>query len=247
MGVARRRAVLVMADAQRIRPMNEQLTALDVDVIFTARDGVQALALLPLSLTDLLIADLVLPILDGPELVRRVRELSLHTMPAVILMAAAPMPGVEAQALIEGACAVLRKPVDQQALSALLSGLSVRDRVQRASASEQHILQALQRLGLSVKLRGTHYLVEAISLASRDVRLLEDLTATLYPMVAEKFKVEQAKVEHAMRRAVESAWSGGYLEAQNRAFGNTIDARRGKPTSGEMIARVAELLRVKEI
>jgi hypothetical protein len=37
------------------------------------------------------------------------------------------------------------------------------------------------------------------------------------------------------------------MERQHALFGNTIDARRGKPTAGEMIGRLAELARVKEL
>jgi two-component system response regulator (stage 0 sporulation protein A) len=76
---------------------------------------------------------------------------------------------------------------------------------------------------------------------------MRSLTGELYPMVARRFRVSSLNLEHAMRRAIESAWSGSAMERQHALFGNTIDARRGKPTAGEMIGRLAELARVKEL
>ena len=76
---------------------------------------------------------------------------------------------------------------------------------------------------------------------------MQSLTGQLYPMVAKRYRVSPLNVEHAMRRAIESAWSGSAMDRQHALFGNTIDARRGKPTAGEMIGRLAELARVKEL
>lgn len=243
----RRRVVLAMANAQQLQPTARALTELGIDVVGEARDGRGALDLLGRTLTDALLCDMVLPIVDGMELIARIPEMSLFTMPAVILMTPAPMPLFERQALAAGACAVMPRPLSLPDVARILDALDVHDRLERANASRERILRVLSSLGFPLKLRGTGYLVEAIALASRDIRLIENLTGTLYKAVAEKAGVDPDKVEHAMRRAVESAWASGELESQHRVFGNTIDARRGKPTSGEMIARVAELLRVKEI
>lgn len=242
----RRRAVLALADPTLAEHIRQLLAGIDMDVVGVARNGPHALDMLGRTLTDLLIVDMVLPVLDAPELIRRIRALSLHTMPAVIVTTPAPMPTFERRAMELGACAVIRRPLDGARLTSLALGFTVHDRLRRSTADEGHAQAALQRLGFSLKLRGTGYLSYAIELASQDARLLENLKGALYPLVATHFSVDSGKVEHAMRRAIEAAWSGGALEMQHVAFGNTIDARRGKPTSGEMIARVAELLRVKE-
>ena len=47
----------------------------------------------------------------------------------------------------------------------------------------------------------------------------------------------------AMRHAIDVAWRTGEIEQQQAIFGDTIDARRGKPTCGEMIALLADILR----
>jgi hypothetical protein len=42
---------------------------------------------------------------------------------------------------------------------------------------------------------------------------------------------------------IEVAWRTGEIDEQARIFGDTIDARRGRPTCGEMIAQLADILR----
>lgn len=246
-GGDRRRVALVMANERLLQPTARALTELNADVVGEATDGRGALELLRRTLIDVLLCDMLLPVMDGTALIKHIRGMGLYTMPAVILMTPAPMPVFERQALEAGAYAVVARPLPLDMVGRLLDEMRLGDRLERNNASRERILQVLRSLGFSLKLRGTGYLVEAISMASRDIRLVEDLKGSLYSAVTEHFHVEPGKVEHAMRRAVESAWASGELESQHRVFGNTIDARRGKPTSGEMIARVAELLRVKEI
>ena len=48
---------------------------------------------------------------------------------------------------------------------------------------------------------------------------------------------------NTLRHVIDAAWRTGEIEQQHRLFGDTIDARRGKPTCGEMIAQLAEELR----
>ncbi|MDL2205888.1 response regulator [Eubacteriales bacterium OttesenSCG-928-N13] len=241
------RAALAMADSTQLALMRQMLLDLDADVVFEARDGLTTLAHVQDCVIDVLLMDLVLPALDAPALIREIHKSAIPTMPAVILTLPTPMPEFERRALDVSAYAVLERPTDPDRLALLLMDLHPSDRLQRRGAGTQAVQDALSTLGFSVRHRGTSYLSYAIWLTCKDNRLLKQLKGGLYTMVAERFQVSVDKVEHGIRRAVESAWSSGALEAQHRAFGNTIDARRGKPTSGEMIARVAELLRMKEI
>ena len=50
-------------------------------------------------------------------------------------------------------------------------------------------------------------------------------------------------VEDGLRRAIDAAWTTGNSDRQYAMFGNTIDARRGKPTTAALLATAAELLR----
>ena len=92
---------------------------------------------------------------------------------------------------------------------------------------------------------GRLYLCKAIILAYLDFRYVHSLTSRLYPDVGSIFGCTSARVERAMRYVIEQAWKLGRIDEQYKIFGGTIDAQRGKPTCGEMIAQIAGILRME--
>ena len=70
----------------------------------------------------------------------------------------------------------------------------------------------------------------------------------LYSQPAARFDTTAARVERAIRHLVEVTWSRGDLKVLERYFGNTVSPEKGKPTNGEFIARLANIvkLRMKE-
>jgi len=242
-----RRTVLALSDKPSASPMIDAAQAAGLSIEGMCWDGPGAVQLTNQTMPDILLIDLVLPRWDALETMRRVGLLPLFTMPYVVALSAADMGAFERQAFRRGACGVLRKPLDPAALAGLIGSLSIKARLPRTDLTEDRMLNCLWSLGFSAKLPGTTYLAAAAMLMALDARLMGSLTGELYPMVAARFGVGSLNVEHAMRRAIESAWSGSAMERQHALFGNTIDARRGKPTAGEMIGRLAELARVKEL
>ncbi|MCD7728149.1 MAG: sporulation initiation factor Spo0A C-terminal domain-containing protein [Ruminococcus sp.] len=86
----------------------------------------------------------------------------------------------------------------------------------------------IRQLGISEKLKGYHYLREAILLSINDTQMLESVTKDLYPTVAKKFNTTYSRVERAIRYAIETAWEKGDFNEQNAFFGYTIDDEKGK-------------------
>ena len=93
---------------------------------------------------------------------------------------------------------------------------------------------------------GRECLRRAVALAWADRRTLRALRASLYPRACAETGLTPVQAERAIRHAIDVAWREGAIEQQHRVFGETIDARRGKPTCGEMIAQLAEELRWEE-
>ena len=73
-----------------------------------------------------------------------------------------------------------------------------------------------------------------------------ELSKTVYPEIAEKYGVSQKHASDAMRRAVDKAFLSGDIDRQYALFQNTIDETRGKPTLSALLARVSDILRLKE-
>ena len=96
-------------------------------------------------------------------------------------------------------------------------------------------LEGLDRMGAMA--------AEATANAADLIPALVALRAALYPAIARSTGLTAEQVERAIRHVIDGAFRSGAIEEQHKIFGDTIDARRGKPTSGEMIAQLADILR----
>lgn len=197
-------------------------------------NGLAALEQIRLKPTDVLVADMVLPVLDGVSLMKRVRMMSLEVQPALVLAA---FPGM----CPEAGDAMLEKPVREEAL---LDALERLDPLVRPAPEEIRLRanEIFESLGMPEHC-GRDYLVRAVGIVWLDRRKLRCLTTHLYPAVGSAFGKDRRHVERAMRHAIDEAWKSGEMDNQYRIFGDTIDAKRGSPTCGEMIARIADILR----
>lgn len=202
-----------------------------------AGDGRIALNEVRSRTVDVLIADAVLPGLDGPALFESVFASTLRVYPSMIMMRSGRMRLRKAD---EG-YPVLEKPLRGAALQEALE----RTRPERRSVPEKKRAR-VEELLAAVGIRehcGREYLLRSILIAWQDGRYLHHLTTRLYPAVAELYGVDARHVARAMGHVIDEAWRSGEIDAQYDLFGDTIDAHRGSPTCGEMIARIAEILR----
>lgn len=220
------------ADAEVLRRMLENAGFSEVICV---SDGLSALRQIQNRQTDLLLADMVLPVLDGAALSKRIPAMSLTVYPIVILLTASHIyPKNDADS-------ILMRPVSETRLC---------EEIQKLRSEMRKIpdfrLKCIEEMLDSVGVPqhcGRDYLIRAIGMVWLDGRMLKQLTARLYPAVAEQFGVDNRHVVRAMRHVIDEAWRSGEMDEQYKLFGDTIDARRGSPTLGEMIAQIADILR----
>ena len=108
---------------------------------------------------------------------------------------------------------------------------------------EQEIRRILLELGAPDHLAGHAYVVEGILLALSNWVYVQSITFRLYPQLAVTFDTTPARVERAIRHLVEVTWSRGDLNVLEQYFGNTVSPEKGKPTNGEFIARLANVVK----
>lgn len=113
----------------------------------------------------------------------------------------------------------------------------------RAVDPEAAVRQILLELGAPDHLVGHPYVIEAILLVAEDRAYINNITFGLYPQVAARFDTTAARVERAMRHLIEVTWTRGDWEVLSRYFGNTVSPDKGKPTNGEFIARLANVVK----
>ena len=231
----RGRAIAASAMPNEAARMREMLIQAGFSEVVCVFDGYSTLKEVQSRLTDLVLADSVLPGLNAAFLLKRIYSMPLTVYPAV-LSAAAPDTCPENA----GSC-VLKRPFDREMLESRLRAFRPETRPvpedKRAKAAA-----LLEEIGIPDHC-GREYLRRSAEMVWLDGRLVRQLTTRLYPAVAEEFGVDRRHVERSMRHVIDVAWRGDEIDAQYRLFGDTIDARRGSPTLGEMIARIADILR----
>ena len=83
-------------------------------------------------------------------------------------------------------------------------------------------------------------------IASRcHTEVINQITKSLYPQIADRFNTTPSRVERAILHAIEVAWGRGDQKTVEKIFGYTISAAKGKPTNSEFIAMIADKLRLE--
>ena len=231
----------------------------DLEITGTAADGAEALALVGELRPDIMLTDIVLPKLDGLELLRRLPETG-HSCHVIVLSGFVNSKVVsECSAL--GADYFIPKPCDTSALLSrvrLLSKNAAPDvsavgydcRVVAQESRDNANLEAvvtdiIHEIGVPAHIKGYQYLREAIILTINDMDMINAVTKVLYPEVARKFGTTPSRVERAIRHAIEVAWDRGDIEVLQKFFGYTVSNIKGKPTNSEFIAMIADCLSLR--
>ena len=232
-------AVLAVLSRRRRERMAGLLQKMGVAVASEAADGAQALEACRAMEPDLAVADEVLPCLDGRSLARMLRSGCFRCVPGVVLLS--PM-GPGGSGRMPGVAHLGLEPSEEE-LARALEDVAVENRPV-PEPMRHYLEEMLADLGVPEH-PGREYLLQGIFLAFEDARLAQALTARLYPMIGRRCGANVRRVERAMGHVIDLAWAGGDIDRQYRVFQNTIDAQRGKPTCGEMIAQLAELMRME--
>lgn len=121
--------------------------------------------------------------------------------------------------------------------------LENRNRRRIGGDPEKLIRELLLELGAPDHLVGHPYTVQAVILAVQDRAYIDNITFGLYPRLAAHFSTTAARVERAIRHLIEVTWTRGDWEVLNHYFGNTVNPDKGKPTNGEFLARLSNIIR----
>jgi CheY-like chemotaxis protein len=112
------RTILYVDDEPDIREVVQLSLSLAEGVeVHTAESGVDALQMMPELAPDLVLLDVMMPALDGPGTLQRMRENPSTAGIPVVFMTAKAMPQEIARFIELGAVAVIAKPFDPMLLS----------------------------------------------------------------------------------------------------------------------------------
>ena len=102
------------------------------------------------------------------------------------------------------------------------------------------VCNKLFAFGVPAHVSGYKYLISAIMLTIDDPTCLREVTGRLYPTIAAEFNTLPARVERAIRNAIEISFVRGNRVALHDFFGSAVNVHKGKITNSEFIAITAQ-------
>jgi two-component system response regulator (stage 0 sporulation protein A) len=102
-------------------------------------------------------------------------------------------------------------------------------------------------LGIPCNVKGFKYLREAILLTVKKPDIINSITKELYPAIAQSHHTSAARVERAIRHAIDCGAVRGHLNCANNIFKTKLWGDHDKPTNSEFIALIAEKLMLEHL
>jgi two-component system response regulator (stage 0 sporulation protein A) len=250
--------VMVADDNSHMRSMiSECINMQDfAEIVGEACNGLEAIEKLQKLQPDVIILDLIMPMLDGIGVLEKIPDLNIRK-PRVIVLSAIGHENIVQEAMKLGVEYYMVKPFDMDVLCKRImemtqerqKGIETRQlQVPQKSAArslEEEISSIFLTIGIPAHIKGYQFLREAVKMVVDDTELINSITKGLYPGVASRFNTTASKVERAIRHAIEVAWTRGRIENINTIFGYSIYSKNDKPTNGEFIALLADKMQIE--
>ena len=238
----------------------------DMEVVGIAKDGVEAIEQIKELLPDVAILDVIMPHLDGLGVLENINNSNIVKAPICIMLSAVGQDKITQKAISLGADYYVVKPFDIELLIKRIREIKnfrplpnnnfitreapVRKYIEISDNKSPENLEALvtniiHEVGVPAHIKGYQYLREAIMMVIKDIDVLNQITKSLYPQIAQRFGTTPSRVERAIRHAIEVAWGRGEQDMVENIFGYTVSASKGKPTNSEFIAMIADKLRLE--
>lgn len=221
-----------------------------------ASDGQAALEKMRQEHFDVLITELVMPKLDGLDLIEQLRLEPANRPAVIIIVSYMRSDSLLQRSFAKGASYVMIKPVEPELLYRRMKDLldvcangerELSFAAQSPTRSlDEKVTSIFLSVGIPAHIKGYHFLREAIRMVYYKPELISKITKELYPGIAKRFNTTPSKVERAIRHAIEVSWTRGKIENINKLFGFNVYGKNDKPTNGEFIALVADKLIIED-
>ena len=233
-----------LADAKGIEAVFHNLEDIRLlPSVFTGRDTIDAIFARDV---DLLILDLFLHDLDGICVLDFIGKLSEDRRPLVFVTTALADDRL-LQVIKDRVIYCFTKPLKYELIQLrVLEFMRIFERETEKADElvdilESQIAASIRAIGVPAHLKGYYYLRDAIRIYAMSESPVDmSITNDIYPTVAKIFNTRPPLVEHAMRNAIEIAWTRGNLEAIREYFGYTVYDYKGKPSNLEFVATMAQ-------
>lgn len=254
--------VAIVDDNERIVNLLDHICSSDesIEVVGKAEDGLKAIDMIRKNEPDVVLLDLIMPKLDGLEVMEKINSDSrMKKHPAFIVISAIGKEAITEDAFSRGAVYFIMKPFQNETVINKIKQVSNVSRPPAlpvkagAALPETHskmdletdVTDIIHEIGVPAHIKGYQYLRDAIIMSVENREVINSITKILYPTIAKMNKTTPSRVERAIRHAIEVAWSRGKMDTIDELFGYTISTGKGKPTNSEFIALIADKIRLQ--
>lgn len=237
-----------------------------MEVVGLAHDGMEAIELINEHKPDVVILDVIMPKLDGLGVLEKIQDLKLANEPICMILSAVGQEKITQRAIMLGAQYYFIKPFELSVIADRIResknfayvSIGSNDILRETRAQyigkkslnkeknlEVEITNLIHDIGVPAHIKGYQYLRDAITIVANNMDVINQITKTLYPTIAQRYGTTPSRVERAIRHAIEIAWARGKVETMDSIFGYTVNNVKGKPTNSEFIAMLADKLRIE--
>ena len=210
----------------------------EFQIVGDTGDGDEAWELIQRTRPDVVVADVILPGLDGISLLQRMPK----NVKTIILSAFCSQSMVQ-EVMRLGAWYFIPKPAHVESLlERVRQAVRPENGPLALPTLEADVTAIIHEVGVPAHIKGYQFLRQAVKMVLEDPDRINRITKELYPGIARYFSTSASKVERAIRHAIEVAWNRGRVETLNTAFGCRVCTPEDKPTNGEFIAMIADKL-----
>ncbi len=256
---------VLIADTDKVKAqlLSANLTCdYRIKVCDIVENGYQLIERVDILKPDVVIMDVVLPNIDGIGVLERLKskkqEFENFVMPKIIVVSSIKDDRTAQDCINLGASYFMMKPLSEENVRGAVKRLCDTNDERKVGIGngkkyeicenpdvETMVTEIIHEIGIPAHIKGYQYLRHAIMLVIDNLDIINSITKTLYPTVAQDFRTTASRVERAIRHAIEVAWDRGDTEVLNSIFGYTIATSKGKPTNSEFIAMIADRLRLQ--
>ena len=234
----------------------------ELRVVGTARNGEEAYQMIKTKQPDVVLLDIIMPEMDGLAVMDKIkRDKTIKKSPEFIMISAIGKEGITEDAFQMGASYYIMKPFAKDVVVNRIKMIKHREKrksfqIRKAVPYESQeqlmkrnleslVTDMIHEIGIPAHIKGYQYLRDAIIMSVNDIEMLNSITKILYPTIAKKYQTTASRVERAIRHAIEVSWSRGKMDTIDALFGYTINNGKGKPTTSEFIALIADKIRLE--
>ncbi|TAA70691.1 sporulation transcription factor Spo0A [Planococcus salinarum] len=226
-------------DNRQLADMMEEYLNLqpNMEVVAVAHNGRECIELLKKNKVDILLLDNIMPFLDGIGVLDAIKnEEGLQNL-RVIMLSAFGQETLMSQAAQNGASYFIMKPFELDRLAMQIEHI-MQEQAASQEVKDDPITAVIKEIGVPPHINGYVYLKEAVNLVLEEPGIIQKVTKSLYPGIADRFDTTPTRVERSIRHAIELVWNRGDVKVIAQTFGYSEEHLRSRPSNSEFIAMV---------